>query len=127
MYSSINDRNDYNFVFKNKLIITHGSIVRKYSGYTARGELEMKRYSMNVMSGHTHRGGMFMTTTPDGIVTAVECFCLCSMAPEYKSYPDWQHGIVLAEVGEIVSFEMIPFHQERGDMVARWRGKEYRS
>ena len=120
-------RDGLELIIKKKLIITHGSVVRNYSAYTARAELEAKRYNMNVMTGHTHRGGRFLTTTPGGIVEAVECFCLCSLAPEYKSYPDWQQGLVLAEVGEIVSIEMIPFHQIKGDMVARWRGKEYRS
>ena len=113
-------------IFNNKLIITHGSTVRKFSAYTARAEAEKIRYSMSVMTGHTHRGGRFFTTTRAGIIQAVECFCLCSLAPEYMCNPDWQQGLVLAEVDEdMLSIEMIPFHQVGGKLVARWRGKEY--
>ena len=122
------DKDGLEVSFYNKLLITHGSMVRKFSAYTARGEAEKIRYSMSVMTGHTHRGGRFFTTTRDGICEAVECFCLCSMTPEYVCNPDWQHGIVLAEVDkELLSIEMIPFHSSMGSMLCRWRGKEYKA
>ena len=113
--------------FYDRLVITHGSIVRKHSCYTAKAELERYRYQVSVLSGHTHRGGRYYTTTREGIIQAVECFCLCSLAPEYVHIPDWQQGLVLAEVTEdILAIEMIPFHQKGGQMLAHWRGKEYR-
>lgn len=114
-------------VFHNRLTITHGSIVRKYSGYSAKAELEKIRYQTSIMTGHTHRGGRYFTTTPGGIVEALECFCLCLLAPEYSFRPDWQQGLCLVEVTEdYVSFDMIPFHQVKGELVAHWRGKEYK-
>ena len=120
------DRGGLEQMFGDKLLITHGSMVRKYSGYTARGELEARRYQVNIMTGHTHRGGRFCTTTPNGIVEALECYCLCSLYPEYKANPDWQNGIVLATVQDYVQFEMIPFHNSMGSMLCHWRGKEYK-
>jgi len=111
-----------------KLIITHGSMVRKWSSYTARGELEKRRYSISVMSGHTHRGGRFFTTVRGRLCEALECFCLCSLEPEYTYAPDWQQGIVFATMKkDYVSFDMIPFHDVRNKKVAHWRGKEYKA
>ena len=122
------DKDGQEVIFHDRLVITHGSMVRKYSGYTARGEAEKQRYQRSVMTGHTHRGGVFYTSTRDGLCQAVECFCLCSLVPEYTCNPDWQHGLVLAEVDEeLLSIELIPFHNSMGSMLCRWRGKEYRS
>ena len=121
------DKDGQELNFFDKLIVTHGSIVRKWSGYTARGELEKRRYSVSVMSGHTHRGGRFITTVRGAVCEALECFCLCSLSPEYTYDPDWQQGIVFADVNKhYVSFDMIPFHRKNGKLVAHWRGKEYK-
>jgi hypothetical protein len=71
---------------------------------------------------------MFCTTVRDRLCYALECFCLCSQTPEYTYSPDWQQGIVFAEVDkDYVSFDMIPFQVVRGKHTARWRGKEYRA
>ena len=121
------DKEGKEVIFHDRLVITHGSTVRKWSGYTARGEAEKRRYSISAMTGHTHRGGRFFTTTRDGIIEALECFCLCSLEPEYCCDPDWQQGIVFATTNkDYVSFDMIPFHRKGSKYVARWRGKEYR-
>jgi hypothetical protein len=113
--------------FYDRLVITHGTTINKWSAYTARSEAEKRRYSISIMTGHTHRGGRFFTTVGDRTVEALECFCLCSLDPEYMYSPDWQQGIVFAEVNkDYASFDMIPFHRKRGKCTARWRGKEYR-
>jgi len=114
-------------VFGNKLVIKHGSIVRKQSAYTARGELEGEMYSISTLTGHTHRGGTHMATSRSGVVQAVEGFCLCDMNPKYiKGRPNWQQGIVLATVSDIgVHFEPVPFFRKRNRVHAIWRGKEY--
>ena len=66
---------------------------------SARGEVEKQRYQVSTMTGHTHRGGIYMTTTRQGIIYGVECFCLCKLDPWYGHGPyDWQHGIVLATI-----------------------------
>jgi len=113
--------------FYNQLVVKHGSMVRKHSGYTARGELEKEMYHISVLSGHTHRGGQVMVTTRTGVKQAVEGFCLCDTSPNYMHKPNWQNGLVLATVDKAgVQFELIPFHKDRkGKMTAKWRDKEY--
>jgi len=109
-----------------KLILRHGNVIRQHSGYTAKVMLERERYVRSVIHGHTHRGGTHLMTTRDGVVQAQEGFCLCDMKPEYVENPNWQQGIVLAEVTEdLVSIEAIPFHRANGKIIAHWRGKEF--
>lgn len=110
------------------VVVKHGSLVRKHSAYTARGELENEFYSISVMTGHTHRGGTHYARTRRGPVTAVECFCLCGLNPEYVKSPNWQHGIVLATIQNHIplpSIESIPFYPAGNKIAAVWRGKEY--
>lgn len=109
------------------LVIKHGSIVRKHSGYTARGELEKEFYQVNMLTGHTHRGGLTYATTRNGVVQGVEGFCLCDLKPAYVDKPNWQQGTVLVTVHDDgdISFEPILFRRRIGEVYARWRGKEY--
>jgi hypothetical protein len=58
----------------------------------------------------------------------VEGFCLCDLHPPYivGGHPNWQQGLVLAEVQEEnVNFELIPFERASATLRAVWRGKEY--
>jgi hypothetical protein len=112
--------------FFNRLVIRHGRFVRKWSGMSAKAELEADRYSISSISGHTHRGGSHYATTRNGMVQAHEAFCLCRLDPEYILHPDWQQGIVLAEVdvGNL-SVETIPIINDVLTKKAIWRGKEY--
>ena len=112
----------------NTLVVRHGELVRKGSGMSARAELEKERFSISVLTGHTHRGGSIFARTRLGVVQGHECFCLCGLEPEYVRHPDWQQGIVLAEVHEgSLTVEPIPFSNLRSIKHAIWRGKEYRS
>ena len=109
-----------------RLLVKHGDIVRKYSAYTAKGELEREKYSITMMSGHTHRGGVHYATTRSGIVAAYECFCLCSLNPPYTKNPDWQQGISLATTHPAgVQVDMIPFFWKGNRLFAHWRDREY--
>lgn len=73
------------------ILFKHGDIVRKNSGYTARGEFEKEGTSG--LSGHTHRLGSYYRTQRGGSYVWIECGCLCDLRPEYISgVPDWQHG-----------------------------------
>ena len=47
-------------VWRNRFIAKHGNLVRKFSGFTARAELEVEH--MNGVSGHTHRAGQYCMT-----------------------------------------------------------------
>ena len=61
-----------------------------------------------------------------GVVQAYECFCLCDLQPGYVRSPDWQQGIVLADVTRTsLSIEPVPFTRQHGKLKAIWRGKEY--
>lgn len=73
-------------------IVKHGHIVRKWSGYSARAELEAAGKSG--ASGHTHRLSQIYRTDTTGVYTWVETGCLCDTSPEYGEGKtmDWQHG-----------------------------------
>lgn len=74
-----------------KLHLTHGDLVRKGSGNTARAMLE--KHGVSVIHGHSHRGGSHYRTTHAGVIGAWENFCCCRFDQPYlKSLPDWQHG-----------------------------------
>ena len=114
------------------LVIKHGNYIRKFSGYSAKAELDNERYAVSILTGHSHRGGSYYARTRDGLIQAHECFCLCSLEPEYTQHPDWHQGIVLASTNPL-NIEMIPFFDfpvhahgaGRRRKVAIWRGKEY--
>jgi len=109
-----------------QLTITHGSVVRQGSAYSAKGELDRAFHSTTILSGHTHRGGSHYVTVKDKVVSAHECFCLCDLNPTYMRHPNWQQGITLATMrNDIPVIEAIPFHRLDGKVVAYWRGKEY--
>lgn len=120
-----NGENAYNEFSMKGLVIRHGSVVRKFSAFTAKAEMEKEFHSVNVLTGHTHRGGSYYITGRNGVVQAHECFCLCSLFPEYVESPNWQQGIVLVEIDETVTVEAVTIHTKGGKKFARWRGKEY--
>lgn len=115
-------------VLHDRILIKHGNIVRKFSGYTAKATMEQEFHSIEAMLiGHTHRGGSYFSTTRFGVLEAHEGFCLCDLNPEYTDNPNWQQGIVLIEVtDDLLSIEPIPFRRKHGVLSAVWRGKEYR-
>ena len=84
-----------NYIYKDKLIYTHGNKINKYSAYTAKNLLD--DLGMSVVSGHTHRLGMHYKTDYSGAKVGVENGCLCAFenAMEWfrKETIDWQRGI----------------------------------
>lgn len=79
------------------LFITHGSIVRKFSGMSAKEEM-LKNDSSGI-SGHTHRLNAFYRKTPSRYLAWYESGCLCDINPDYVHNPDWQQGFIYGEVG----------------------------
>jgi len=73
-----------------KFITKHGTVVRKWAGYTARGEWE--KYGMSGASGHCHRGGKFIHRDHNGNQVWLETYCTCDLNPEYGTDFDWQQG-----------------------------------
>jgi predicted phosphodiesterase len=79
-----------------KLVLTHGSMVRTHSAYTAKCHFE--KYGASVMIGHTHRLGIYYRTNASGVYAAYENGCLCRLDPEYAQCPDWQQGFSVVHV-----------------------------
>lgn len=101
----------FNIEYKDKgfklgsLKIIHGDMVRKFSSYTARGELE--KHDSSGISSHTHRGGVYYYRTPERYLAWFESFCLCDLNPEYIDEPNWQQGFLYGYV-EKDSFAVTP-------------------
>ena len=97
-----------------KLLVTHGSMVSKHSGWTARSHFE--KYGNSILIGHTHRLGVYYRTNAKGVHAAYENGCLCRLNPEYVQYPDWQQGfsvVHVAEDGGWFHVEQIPVLKRR--------------
>lgn len=89
------------------LKITHGSIVRKFSGYTAHAEMD--KNDCSGISGHTHRLGAFYKKTPLRYLAWFEGGCLCDINPEYVDNPDWQQGFIYGAVDkDSFTVEIVP-------------------
>lgn len=82
------------------ILFTHGSVVRKFSGYSAKEELTINDCSG--ISGHTHRLGMVWRSTPSRDMVWIENGCLCDKEQcEYMDrLPDWQLGFTYGVVDE---------------------------
>lgn len=107
-----------------KWILKHGTMVRKFAGYTARGEME--RYGRSGSSGHTHRLGMHMRSDHNGAHAWLETGCCCSLEPEYMPDPDWQNGaVILTFEPETGAFQAEPVFVHNG--LAVWRGRVIRA
>lgn len=105
-----------------KFIVKHGSVVRKWSAWSAKGEWE--KYGRSGASGHVHRLGVFMHRDHNGNHVWSETGCLCDLEPEYMQDPDWQNGfLVVTFERETGAFQMEPVYIHHGS--ALWRGKRY--
>lgn len=72
------------------LLYTHGQLIRKWSGATARAHFE--KYGCCVIHGHSHRLGAFYRRDISDTYIASESGCLCGLNPDYCTAPDWQQG-----------------------------------
>jgi predicted phosphodiesterase len=86
-----------NYVYKDKLIYTHGNKINKYSAYTAKNMLD--DLGLSVITGHTHKMGTHYRTDYSGAKVAAENGCLCQtdLALDWfrKEVIDWQKGITV--------------------------------
>jgi len=92
-----------------KLYMTHGSVIRKHAGYTARAEFE--KNGCSGMSGHTHRDGKYTVRNRSGHFVWYENYCLCGLDPEYvEGIANWTQGISCVHLfKDSVRVEQIPF------------------
>lgn len=105
-----------------KLILKHGSVVRKWSAFSAKGEYE--KYGKSGISGHTHRRGVFEHRDHNGAHAWWEHGCLCNTDPDYCEDPDWQSGFLVVswtEDRKNFGVEEVRIHEGR----AFFRGRMY--
>ena len=105
-------------------ITKHGSVVRKWSGQSGKGEWE--KYGTTGISGHVHRLGTFYHRDANGAHVWVETGCTCSLEPDYCQDPNWQQGcavITWDDAGE--RFNVEPIYIQDGRAV--WRGRTVRA
>jgi hypothetical protein len=77
-----------------RLIIKHGSTVRKHSGYTAKEEHD--KYGKSGMSGHTHRMGAYYHREYNGSPHAwFELGLLGRIRADYVDHANWQQGLAV--------------------------------
>ncbi len=104
-----------------KLILKHGTVVRKWSGMTAKGEWE--RYGKGGASGHTHRLGKFYHRDHNGSHLWIESGCTCTLQPDYMVDPDWQQGcVVITHTADGERYHVEDIYIQDG--VALWRDME---
>jgi hypothetical protein len=107
-----------------KFTLIHGNLVRKFGGYSARGEME--KYGTSGASGHCHRLGLTAHAKKDGSYLWAETGCTCQLNAEYTQNPDWQHGCVVATFDtETGAPSLEPVYIYNG--LAVWRGNIYRA
>lgn len=75
------------------LYINHGDIIRKYSGVTAKAELD--ELATSGIIGHTHRLGAYYKTTIGKEMSFYESGSMCKLSQEYAMNPNWQNGFVV--------------------------------
>lgn len=112
-------------ITKNGCVIKHGNIVRKFAGYSAKGEFE--NCGISGVSAHTHRLGQYYHTHEGGMFTWIECGCLCDMNAEYMEgkVANWQHGF---GIGFYKNSGSTRFNTTLVPIVngkAMWGGKEF--
>lgn len=101
-----------------KMIVKHGTIVRKWSGWSAKGEHE--KYGKGGVSGHTHRLGGFWHRDHNGNHVWWEAGCTCSLDPDWMADPDWQQGcLVMTFDQETGAYQIEPVYIHNGSTVFR--------
>ena len=111
-----------------KLLLVHGSIVRKHSGMTARGHFE--KYGCSVMHGHTHRMGSYFHTNINGPHVCYENGHLSDVSKaEYVTDPDWQQGFSVIQVMEdgVFNVDQIKVLEIGGRKQFIYGGERYRA
>lgn len=108
--SSSPDKFVHNWIECGKdLWIGHFDKVNKYSAFTAKNLVE--EYHISIITGHTHRGGMYLSRDSKGFLEGIENFCMCSLKPNYVKYPNWQHGwtVVYKKINDS-RFQIVPIN-----------------
>lgn len=94
-------------------IVTHGTHVRKWAGWSAKAQLDTLLTSG--ISGHTHRMSLYSHSSHAGELVWCEAGCLQKNPPEWNpTFANWQHGVVLGTFerdGNAFNLEPIRFRR----------------
>lgn len=94
------------------LYLTHGDLISKHSGWTAKAHYE--KHGGSGACGHSHRGGTYYKTKRGDTCVWAETFCLCDLAPEYVHNPDWCQGFSLVYfIRDRFFFQQVPIVDRR--------------
>ncbi len=105
-----------------KLIVKHGSSVRKHSAYTAKEEHD--KYGKSGISGHTHRLGAFYHRDYNGAHAWFEIGLLGRIREDYVDHANWQQGMAVVTWSKDRSrfgVELVSIH----DGVCYFRGRRF--
>lgn len=116
-----------------KLLVAHGWQARKHSAYTAKANAEDVGGSCSVITGHTHRVGMFAHTTPSGTQGAWEIGHMCDptdLPKAVEGHQNWQQvvGTLVRyeREGDAFHVEIIPIVGSRASRaICNATGREY--
>lgn len=112
---------------RRKFHVYHGNIARKHSGFSAKGEMEDT--GLSGITGHTHRGSLFMKSDMSGDKVHAEGFCMCrnEAGNDYiKGNKNWQRGfIVVFEEKTTGDFQIVPVQIKNGK--AFFNGKIFKA
>ncbi|MHA2063497.1 MAG: metallophosphoesterase [Candidatus Thorarchaeota archaeon] len=86
------------------LEVTHGRVVRKWSGQSAKAHHE--KTGGSVLHGHVHRLGTFYHTNRWGTHVSAENGHLTRTDFDYVDHPDWQQGFTTVEYYEDGRFSL---------------------
>lgn len=92
-YQWVSDKDQPSVDIIPQFLVKHGSVVRRYSGYSAKGEYD--NYHRSGTSGHTHRLSQYYHSSLGETHLWVETGCLCSLKPDYTKYPNWMQGFAV--------------------------------
>jgi len=104
---------DYGFKWKEKdrilrlgkLIVVHGDVALRHSGHSGKRNFEI--FGASVLTGHTHRLGIYYKTNQRGVHAAYENGCLCrTTGVTWAPFPDWQQGFSVVHVDDSGAFHV---------------------
>ena len=106
------------------VIIKHGTLIRKFAGYTAKGEFE--KNGMSGVSGHSHRLAQYRHTNEADSYIWTEAGCLCQLNADYLdgTTPNWNQGFAIGyfkENSKRFIIETVPIIKQR----AMYGGMEF--
>ena len=107
------------------LTIKHGTVVRKFSGYTAKAEVE--KNGTSGISSHSHRLSSYFQNNDGQEIIWNETGCMCEKDADYLEgeVPNWQTGWVaghLKQDSKRFNLTIVPYVHGK----AMYDGKEFK-